>query len=535
MQTIEKVSLPYWIDLNSIKTETGMPLTFKGRRYMFDIYADRSFNITAKKAAQVGFTTYEILKSAHEAKNEGGEYAFDIIYVLPTYSDVEQFSGGKTNRIIDNNRCLQDWTKDKDSIDQKRFGRSTIYYRGSWTERTAIMISAKKVIVDEFDKCKQEIVEQYDSRMQANSEARRAYFSTPTLVDFGIDRIFKQSDQKKWNITHSCGKRFVFDESCINYEKQIYECPKCHQEITDEERDKGEWYDRQDNLWTGEIKTGDTFSGWWIPLWLNLQFTAKKIGEYKRTKSAEYFANNVAGLAYTGSGNKVSAQIIKNCLSDKVNERKDRIIIGVDTGLPIHYVMANKQGFFYYGTCSDPSTGKDPYMELAELLRKFPSAVLVSDQGGDLIGIRKLQAQFPGRVFLAWYRSDLKNLELSKWGDGEEYGKVLIDRNRAIQWFIDEMTEKRVTFNGSESDWHDYITHWLNIYRTWEKDESGAIDKTKGFKWERNGPDHWCHASIYARIGLDKYAEQFAKVVGQDPFEGIPVAGGPSTPATILI
>jgi len=52
-------------------------------------------------------------------------------------------------------------------------------------------------------------------------------------------------------------------------------------------------------------------------------------------------------------------------------------------------------------------------------------------------------------------------------GTGDKYGEVSVNRNKAIQQFIDEMTEKRHTFNGTESDWHDYITHWLNIYREW--------------------------------------------------------------------
>jgi hypothetical protein len=142
----------------------------------------------------------------------------------------------------------------------------------------------------------------------------------------------------------------------------------------------------------------------------------------------------------------------------------------------------------------------------------------VADQGGDLIGIRKLQAKYPGRVFLVWYRADQKKQELIKWGEGEEYGKVVADRNRLIQLFIDEMLDKRITFNGTESEWQEYITHWMNIYRTWEENSLGVRE----FKWERQGADHWVHASIYARIGLDKYATTMARIVGGDGLEGIP-------------
>ena len=281
---LEKLSIHAWIQNHGIKTENGQPVDFKLHRFLFDIYADRSPYICSMKAAQIGFTTYEILKSAHEAKNEN----IDIIYVLPTADDVKQFSGGKTNRIIDNNPILQTWTKDKDSVEQKKFGSATIYYRGSWTERTALMISAQKLIVDELDRCKPAIVEQYDSRLQHVLNPRKAFFSNPTIPDFGIDKYWKQSDQKKWHITHTCGSTYPMEENCIDYKAEIYRCPHCKGEITDEERRMGEWKPTSKGEW----------SGYWIPLWINPMFSAKKIATYKREKTPEYFANFVAGLPY---------------------------------------------------------------------------------------------------------------------------------------------------------------------------------------------------------------------------------------------
>lgn len=490
-----------FIQENQIRTEAGDILDFHKYRFMYDIYVDRSPLICCMKAAQIGFTTYEILKSAHECKNDG----IDLIYVLPTADDVKKFSGGKTNKMISQNPVFQTWTKDKDSIEQKQFGNNTIYYQGSWTERAALMITAKKLVVDEYDRCKPEIVEQYDSRLQSIANPKKAFFSNPSIPDFGIHKLYQMSDQKKWHITHVCGKTFVMDENCINYDLLIYQCPHCKSEITDEERRMGEWVATAQGEW----------SGYWIPLWIAPWMSAKKIAEAKHgsktqpAKSPEFFANFVAGLPYVGGGNKVSAQTIVRCLNAAINDQEGRIIIGVDTGLPIHYVLANKKGYFHYGKCSDPSTGKDPYDDLRALLNRFPSSIIIADQGGDLIGIRKLQADFPGRVFLVWYRRDAKNQEIITWGKDAEYGKVIADRNRLIQLFIDEMLDKRVTFNGTESEWQEYITHWMNIYRTWEENALGV----KEFKWERQGPDHWVHASVYARIGLDRYSETMAKIV----------------------
>lgn len=503
---LDQISIHSWIQSNQIKTENGQLLDFKDHKYLFDIYADRSPNLVEMKAAQLGLSTMEIFRTFHRAYFQG----LDIIYILPTFTDVQDFAGGKVNRIIDNNPVLQEWIKDKDSTVQKQIGKNTIYYRGSWNERQALMISADWLILDEFDRCKQEVLEQYESRLQHSRYGYKSIFSNPSAPDFGVHKYYQKTDQKKWFVRHSCGEEILLDETCIDYEEERFECPKCGQEITDEERRKGEWKA------TAEGEAG--WSGYWLPLWISPKVSAKKIAEYKRGKSAEYFANFVAGLPFIGGGNKVSAQTIINCLSQTVNTQEDRIIIGVDTGLPIHYVLANKQGYFNYGTCADPSTGKDPYDELRALLRRWPNSILIADQGGDLIGIRKLQADFPGRVFLVWYRADRKATELIQWGTKQEYGKVVADRNRLIQLFIDEMMDKRVTFNGSESEWQDYIVHWMNIYRTWEENSLGVRE----FKWERQGPDHWVHATVYARIGLDKFAESMATIVGESVFAGIP-------------
>lgn len=497
-----------WIVNNTIKTEGGVPLDFKRHRYLVDIYQDDSPNLVEMKAAQLGLSTMEIFRTLWKARNK----KLDIIYILPTATDIQDFAGGKVNRIVDNNPVLQEWVKDKDSTVQKRVGKNTIYYRGSWNERQALMISADWLILDEFDRCKQEVLEQYESRLQHSKYGYKSIFSNPSAPDFGVHKYFKKTDQKMWFIQHSCSVEVLLDEKCIDYDQQLFICPNCHQEITDEERRLGYWKP------TAVGEPG--WSGYWLPLWINPDVPCSKICEAKRTKTQEFFDNFVAGRPFVGGGNKVNAETILQCLTARVNDHSDRIIIGVDTGLPIHYVLANKQGFFHYGKCVDPATGLDPYVELEGFLKRWPNSILVADQGGDLIGIRRLQAQYPGRVFLVWYRADRKTQQLIKWGEKGEFGTVTADRNRLIQLFIDEMNDKRATFNGTPTDWHDYIVHWLNIYRTWEENTIGVRE----FKWERQGPDHWVHASIYARIGLDRFAQSKASVVGGDMFSDLPTA-----------
>lgn len=272
----------------------------------------------------------------------------------------------------------------------------------------------------------------------------------------------------------------------------------------------------------------DKFSGYWIPLWIAPWMPAKKICEAKRDKSPEYFANFVAGLPYLNTNDALSQSLLEACLTEKVNEQQGGIVIGVDTGHNIYYTMANKDGYFFHGYAPSveenaksltPVPNYDPYNTLRDLMRRFPRAYMVADQGGDLIGIRKLQAEFPGRVFLCWFTKETKNMEIIRWGENDERGRVLVDRNRAIQMFVDEIKDRRVVFNGSKEDWQPWFTMALNVYRV--REETGEIGDPQynwRWVWKRKGDDHWFLSGIYTRVGLDKFAGDMAQIIKQDSF-----------------
>lgn len=522
---LDQISIHNWIAKNNIRTEAGEVLDFHKYRFMYDVYADRSFLITCMKCAQIGFTTYEILKTAHECKNDG----IDIVYVLPTDADVKTFSGGKTNKIISWNPILQTWTNDKDSVEQKQFGKNTVYYRGSWTNRAALSFTAKKLVVDEYDRCKQDIVEQYDSRLQSIANPKKAYFSNPSKPDFGVDLYWQKSDQKRWNIMHSCGMEYPMTENCVDYKRVEYICPHCDGLITDEERRMGRWVNKDGVPWTGEIVGNYEWSGYQIPLWIAPWMPAKRIAEAKRDKTPEYFSNFVAGEPYLNSNDTVTQQILESNLTRAINPRDVRMIIGVDTGHNIHYTLANEYGIFYHGYCKSveenslspyPVKDYDPYTELDHLMSEYKDAVMVADQGGDLIGIRKMQEKYKGRVFLCWFTPETKDLQIIRWGKDAESGRVLVDRNRAIQMVVDELKDQRFPIFGNVDEWQPYFNHWKNIYRVREVkgDDPDAPQYNWRWVWKRRAADHWALSTVYARVGLDRFAAGLAEIIKPNEF-----------------
>src|SRR4030065_1463195 len=143
-----------WILQNKIKNERGDPIEFKKHFFMIDIYDDWSSVQTVMKAAQIGFSTLAILKTLYAARFK----RFNIIYTLPTQSDVNLFVAEKVNRMIQANPIISEWVKDKDSVEQKQEGERFIYYRGTYTSKEAIMFSSDINAHDEEDRSNAEIV-----------------------------------------------------------------------------------------------------------------------------------------------------------------------------------------------------------------------------------------------------------------------------------------------------------------------------------------------------------------------------------------
>lgn len=495
VKQLSERNIHVFLEAYGITNDQGEKLDFKDHAYMWDIYNDWAPNIVGLKAAQVTWSTCFNIKALYAAK----VFGMDIIYSLPAASDIKEFVSGKTNRLIANNPIFQEWTQDKDSIEQKRVGSNVIYYRGTWTERAAIAIPADLYISDERDRSKQQIVTQYKTRLQHSKFGWEWSFSNPSISGFGVDLIWQQSDQRHWFIAcKECGHEWYLTMENIMYRDKTpyFGCLKCKAEL---DRHKGRWIAKHKERSYNKDTNPTGINGYWVSLLMVPRFSAQYILNKKAEYSEEQFTNFVLGQAYTGRGNKVTRQMFLQNLINVVNPRDSTMIIGVDTGVGINYELMNKYGTFFY----DKVTNYEP---LRKLMRDNPTAVMIIDQGGDIIGPRQLREEFPNRVFLCFFRADQKNDKLITWNDEE--GTVVADRNKLIQLCVDEMADKRSPFYGTEADWNEYMLEWLGMYRTQEENALGI----PVFKWNKptSGRCDYPFAHVYARIGMDRFLDTSA-------------------------
>jgi hypothetical protein len=491
-----------------------MPLDFTKRKFLWDIYNDLSPKQVLLKPPQIGATVMNTLKSMWVAQ----KLKRQIIYTLPTQGDVQDMVGGSINRIIAQNPILMQWVKDHDTVEQKSIGDSIIFYRGTFTAKQAMMVPSGLNIHDEVDASDPLVITQYETRLQAQEDGGwRWYFSHPSLAGHGVDVYWQQSDRKEWYITcNECKEEQVLTwPESIDLQRECYMCCKCRHPLRDVDRINGYW----------KATSQGEYSGYHVSQLMLWNKSAKDIiAAYNDPmKDKQYFWNYVLGLPYIASDDIITPESVLRNVTTQANDQTDRIIIGVDTGLPIHFTLMNKQGAFYFGTC----TG---YEHLERYLIRWTNSILISDQGGDLIGIRQLQAKYPGRVFLCYYQKDRKSLEIIRWGEKDEHGIVRVDRNRMITLMVEQLRDVgRIRLNGSKEEWSPWAEHFGNIYREQivvdaKKDKDDKTLYGPEYVWKRSGPDHYAHTLVYALVGLDKFGTQLATVVQDDMFGDIPVA-----------
>lgn len=516
-----ELSPALWVIKHRIKNESGQPIEFKKRKFLFDIYNDLSPKQALLKPPQIGATVMSNLKSLWVAK----KLRKDIIYTLPTATDVNDIVGGSVNRIILQNPILREWTRDHDTVEQKSVGNNLIRYRGTFSPKQATMVPSSLNIHDEVDNSDPEVLTLYETRLEAQEGEEnkwRWYFSHPSLKGHGVDLYWEQSDKKEWFIKcDKCNEEQILTwPESISMEREAYICKKCKEIISDDCRINGQW----------KKTSAGEFSGYHVTQLMLYNKSAKDIIKAFNDpqKDKQYFYNYVLGLPYIGSEDRIDPSVVlRNCV-DVVNEQEGITVIGADTSHGINYVLMNKDGVFFYDRAEGITASKDPYDVIREHLHKFKRSRAVFDQGGDLIGVRKLQAEFPGRVFLCFYRKDRKTNELVTWGKDEEYGKVQVDRNRMITLIVEQLRDTgRIRLNGTKEEWKEFAQQFDNIYREKievkevpDKDNRGLYGNE--YVWKRNGHDDYVHALLYAIVGLQKYGGELAKIVGQDVWAGTP-------------
>lgn len=482
-----------WILANNFVNENGSPFEFRDHTFLIRPYMDNSPRQVIRKCAQIGWSTLAILRSFHLARYAGA----NIIHTFPSRNMSKDFVLPKVDPLIARNPVLKEMIG-LDSVNLKQVGERYIYYRGSFEQTEAISISAHILINDEYDRSNQQVLKIYRSRLD---DARRERpelgwewaFSNPSIPGYGVDALWGKSDQKHWFVKcrHCRDEWYLSFPENIDFEKRERVCRKCHSPFSTRDLITGRWVN----------KTTSEISGYWISQMFVPWITADKIIEDSRGDQ-DIFHNFVLGLPFVSKDTSVTRESIIKCLAPGYNPQTN-VAIGVDNGVVKTYVIGNRYGIFRIGTTED--------WEEIERLRNHFGAIMVIDANPYPTVPQKLAAKYPGRIFIHYYQSDKKTLDIIRWDNMV----VKSDRTKIIDFVVSEINSRDVSFNQTEHDLEEYITHWKNLYRIISETPQGIRKPS----WEtiEGRPDHFAHATVYWRVALEQTLGQGGIVMAPGP------------------
>src|SRR3990170_8412402 len=100
----------------------GLPFRFAEHEYLRAIYDDTSPHVVVCKAAQIGGTTWAILRSIHACL-----CGLNAMYFFPTRTDVLDFSKTRVSPLLADNAFLAKMMTDTDTAGLKRIGEAHLY------------------------------------------------------------------------------------------------------------------------------------------------------------------------------------------------------------------------------------------------------------------------------------------------------------------------------------------------------------------------------------------------------------------------
>jgi len=281
------------------------------------------------------------MRSQLQTKKQFGFAPRGVIYWLPTKGDMNDFVDTKVDPLIRENEDLALNTATSiEHVDNKGlkfiYGIPT-YWRGIESKSGVKSISGDADIFDEYDEAPPQQVKQAEKRTSASLVKYRRRLSTPTIPDYGINKVFQETDQMHFSIIcQGCHEHNVLEENFPNCFRQdklgdwFHACSKCKSKL---DVSIGQWIRKYNN----------PMRGYQISQLYSPFVSANEImREYQTTEFMDHFYSHVLGRPYLNATDRVTeTQVLALCnnLKPMPTEFLSPTVMGIDQGASLHCVI----------------------------------------------------------------------------------------------------------------------------------------------------------------------------------------------------
>ena len=467
------------------------------------------------KAAQIGGTTWAILRSLHACL-----CGLNVAYYFPTKTDVQDFSRSRVGPLLDDNPFLSNLVADTNAVGLKRVGDGFLYLRGMQSTVGLKSVPADMVVFDELDEATPEAKTMAKERLSHSAYGRIIELSNPSLPGFGIDESFQASDQRRWTIKcGSCNYWVALDRefpTSLGQEVKIIlarpdgtyyrACPRCSREL---DLSRGEWV--------------ADFPGRAIHGYLISQLNSARVNagdiliDYKITRYPDTFFNLKIGIPWADTHRRVDeSSVLSLCSEALIQERcQEACSMGVDTGKALHVVILRpddedpeKQHLVYLGAHRD-------FSDLDDLVKRFSVDRCVIDGLPETHETSKFASRHPGTVFMCFFAEGQRGGP--RWDHGKL--KVFVNRTEALDASRAAVRDKLVALPRRDARLEEFARHMAADAKRLEEDQTTGVQQ---YRYLKTGVNHLSFAFTYAWLasqdlgggrGLLLYYHRQAKLV----------------------
>ena len=416
-QLISSLDPLSWILDNKIELQHG-PWQLLNHEYQIDWLQCDAPRQCFIKGAQIGASECLVLKTLHGMIH--GKYKAGSLYLFPTRDDVGDFSKARFDPLIEQNPCIRYHVQNTDSKNIKQIGRGFLYLRGArvsksigGTKKSSSQLKSipvDRIVFDERDEMEDSMVtlaEERVSHSQVKDKLGRMgeiiYLGTPTIPDWGIDELYKNSDQRVWMVRcQACHKDTSLDlEFPRGLERQVdgsvkRVCVHCGKEIHP-----------VFGRWEAQIPSkSEDLVGWWISQ-LNAPYVnpANILNLYENPPHGDLaeVMNSKLGRAYIPAENRLTMQEVFSCCGDDPMRfaHDGPTAMGVDVGQKLHVIICEKPT---HNSLKMVWCGRlDTFDELHDIAAKFNVRAAVIDARPEIRKVREFQRRESFSVYACEY------------------------------------------------------------------------------------------------------------------------------------
>lgn len=530
--------MPRWLENNTANPlNTDEKWSFKNHEFQIGIIASPARRKSVQKCSQVGLTEIALRVAIAVAAMLND---IRVIYTGPTSNFITKLVKDRANSIINTSQMLNSLVDpDVNTVEQKKIGRSFVYFSGAFKPSNAISIPATFLLNDEVDFSNPVVLSMFSSRLR--HAANRGYhwkFSTPTGQGIGINQSFQAGTQAYYSVMcPCCHKRQVldflrdvvipgFDQAMnlfsrdalllprLRLDKAFVRCPSCHGVITPEA-----FLDPTHREWVRKYpdREEDSFQvfPWDAYAYNPLDYVLQQVKEYKRV--ADYF-NNVIGIPFDDATNSILGDAMQphpNVGFTLPEEGAGGCFSGCDIGKISWYTVLKP----------NPLTGTDDLIYAERISETGDNAVLrralfLNQRFGVIFSIMDAAPDYNTSLSYTQqggYEQNWKAVYVVRKSKGmigcfkklpEEQNTINIWRTGAFDDLARAVNKRLLRFFSGNPEELELVQKHLGAMRRQET-ESEVGEPVATWVTKEGEQDHYAHSLLYAKVARDMAAEQY--------------------------